>query len=164
MFRIGIAIGDVMEAETGDLLGDGVNIAARLEGIAAPGGICVSEEVRTHVHNKIDIGAVDLGEQQLKNIPRPVRAFRLSADPQDAPPPRKACAPAGLGGVCGGGPGGGDRVCRLKGDATAVIGAAVPAGRAAIFACGGAAIFATRGGATRCGAARRRAAPQLGGR
>ena len=86
MFRIGIAIGDVMEAETGDLLGDGVNIAARLEGIAAPGGICVSEEVRTHVHSKIDIGTVDLGEQQLKNIPRPVRAFRLSADPQDAPP------------------------------------------------------------------------------
>ncbi len=86
MFRIGIAIGDVMVAETGDLLGDGVNIAARLEGIAEPGGVCVSEEVRTHVHNKMDIGAVDLGEQQLKNIPRPVRAFRLSADPQDAPP------------------------------------------------------------------------------
>jgi class 3 adenylate cyclase len=88
MFRIGIAIGDVMVAEDGDLLGDGVNIAARLEGIAEPGGICVSEEVRAHVLNKIDIGAIDLGEQTLKNIPRPVRAFRLTADPENAPLPQ----------------------------------------------------------------------------
>jgi adenylate cyclase len=85
LFRIGIAIGDVLVSETGDLLGDGVNIAARLEGIAAPGGICISDEVRVHVLNKIDIGAFDLGEQNLKNIPRPVRAFRLLASPQDAP-------------------------------------------------------------------------------
>jgi class 3 adenylate cyclase len=85
LFRIGIAIGDVLVSETGDLLGDGVNIAARLEGIAAPGGICISDEVRVHVLNKIDIGAFDLGEQSLKNIPRPVRAFRLSAGPPNAP-------------------------------------------------------------------------------
>jgi class 3 adenylate cyclase len=87
LFRIGIAIGDVLVSETGDLLGDGVNIAARLEGIAEPGGICISDEVRAHVHNKIELCAIDLGEQSLKNIPRPVRAFRLSADPQAAPAP-----------------------------------------------------------------------------
>jgi adenylate cyclase len=92
LFRIGIAIGDVLVSESGDLLGDGVNIAARLEGIAEPGGICISDEVRVHVHNKIELGAVDLGEQSLKNIPRPVRAFRLSADPQ-APPARPARPP-----------------------------------------------------------------------
>jgi hypothetical protein len=62
-----------------------VNIAARLEGIAEPGGICISDEVRAHVHNKIELCAIDLGEQSLKNIPRPVRAFRLSADPQAVP-------------------------------------------------------------------------------
>ena len=87
LFRIGIAIGDVLVSESGDLLGDGVNIAARLEGIAEPGGICISDEVRTHVLSKINLGAVDLGEQNLKNIPRPVRAFRLLASPQDAPGP-----------------------------------------------------------------------------
>ena len=87
MFRIGIAIGDVLVSDNGDLLGDGVNIAARLEGIAEPGGICVSEDVRTHVVNKISIGFQDLGEQTLKNIPRAVRAFRLGAAADNAPPP-----------------------------------------------------------------------------
>jgi class 3 adenylate cyclase len=88
LFRIGIAIGDVLVSENGDLLGDGVNIAARLEGIAEPGGICISDEVRIHALSKINIGAIDLGEQSLKNISRPVRAFRLSADPQAAPAPK----------------------------------------------------------------------------
>jgi adenylate cyclase len=87
LFRIGIAIGDVMVAESGDLLGDGVNIAARLEGIAEPGGICISDEVRVHALSKMNLGAIDLGEQNLKNIPRPVRAFRLTADPQKSPAP-----------------------------------------------------------------------------
>jgi class 3 adenylate cyclase len=80
LFRIGIAIGDVLVAEDGDLLGDGVNIAARLEGLAEAGGVCISDDVRTHVASKIEIDFVDLGEQSLKNIPRPVRAFKLVAD------------------------------------------------------------------------------------
>ncbi len=79
LFRIGIAIGDVLVSDNGDLLGDGVNIAARLEGIAEPGGICISEDVRTHVLNKINVGFLDLGEQTLKNIPRSIRAYRLDA-------------------------------------------------------------------------------------
>jgi class 3 adenylate cyclase len=79
LFRIGIAIGDVLVSDNGDLLGDGVNIAARLEGIAEPGGICVSEDVKIHVLNKISAGFLDLGEQTLKNIPRGIRAYRLGA-------------------------------------------------------------------------------------
>jgi class 3 adenylate cyclase len=77
LFRIGIAIGDVLVTADGGLLGDAVNIAARLEGLAEAGGICVSEDVRTHVANKIALNVVDLGEQSLKNIPRPIRAFKL---------------------------------------------------------------------------------------
>ena len=87
LFRIGIAIGDVLVTETGDLLGDAVNIAARLEGIAGPGGICISDDVRTHVLNKIRVSVVDLGEQNLRNIPRPVRAFKLLSNVQEAPEP-----------------------------------------------------------------------------
>jgi adenylate cyclase len=79
LFRIGIAIGDVLVSDNGDLLGDGVNIAARLEGIAEPGGVCISDDVKTHVLNKISAGFVDLGEQTLKNIPRGIRAYRLGA-------------------------------------------------------------------------------------
>jgi adenylate cyclase len=79
LFRIGIAIGDVLVSDNGDLLGDGVNIAARLEGIAEPGGICISDDVRTHVSNKINSGFLDIGEQKLKNIPRAIRAYRLGA-------------------------------------------------------------------------------------
>jgi class 3 adenylate cyclase len=77
LFRIGIAIGDVLVGEGGGLLGDAVNIAARLEGLAEPGGICVSDDVRSHVANKIALNVVDLGEQSLKNIPRRIRVFKL---------------------------------------------------------------------------------------
>lgn len=84
LFRIGIAIGDVLVSDNGDLLGDGVNIAARIEGIAEPGGVCVSEDVKIHVLNKISAGFVDLGEQTLKNIPRAIRAYRLGAADQNA--------------------------------------------------------------------------------
>jgi len=87
LFRIGIAIGDVLVSDNGDLLGDGVNVAARLEGIAEPGGICISEDVRTHVLNKISVGFQDLGEQMLKNIPRAVRAFRLGGAVDNMPAP-----------------------------------------------------------------------------
>ncbi len=75
-FRIGINLGDVI-VEDGDIHGDGVNVAARLEALAEPGGICVSRVVRDQVRDKLDIAFEDLGEQALKNIARPVRVFRI---------------------------------------------------------------------------------------
>jgi len=78
-YRIGINLGDVM-VRGQDLLGDGVNVAARLEGIAEPGGICVSGTVWDHINGKLSIGYVDIGEQAVKNIPRPVRAYHLRVD------------------------------------------------------------------------------------
>ena len=82
VFRIGLAVGDVVVGETGDLLGDAVNIAARLEGIADPGGICASEDVLNHVQNKIPLAATDIGRQALKNIQRPIHAFKIAATVQ----------------------------------------------------------------------------------
>jgi TolB-like protein/class 3 adenylate cyclase len=76
-FRVGIHVGDVMVESDGDLMGDGVNIAARLEGIAEPGGICLSEDAWRQVRDKIVAEFADLGEQSLKNIARPVRAYRV---------------------------------------------------------------------------------------
>lgn len=73
-FRIGINIGDVI-VEKGDVFGDGVNIAARLEQIAPPGGMCLSEDVYRQVRGKLDIPIVDAGEQKLKNISNPVRVI-----------------------------------------------------------------------------------------
>lgn len=75
-FRMGLTIGDVVERD-GDLLGDAVNVAARLEGLAEPGGICVSQAVYESVANKVGVQFQDLGEQEVKNIPRPVHAFRI---------------------------------------------------------------------------------------
>ncbi len=77
-FRIGINLGDIIIDED-DIFGDGVNIAARLEALAAPGGICVNRVVRDQVRDKLDITFEDMGEQQVKNIARPVRAFRIVA-------------------------------------------------------------------------------------
>src|ERR1700730_2197746 len=71
-FRVGINLGDVI-VEEHDIFGDGVNVAARLEGIAEPGGICVSRVVRDQVRDKLDYTFEDLGEQSVKNIARPVR-------------------------------------------------------------------------------------------
>jgi len=76
VFRVGINIGDVI-VEANDIFGDGVNIAARLEGIAEPGGICISASARDQVDGKIDVQFADLGEHILKNIPRPVRAYAV---------------------------------------------------------------------------------------
>ncbi len=78
-FRVGINLGDII-IEGGDIHGDGVNIAARLEGIAEPGGICVSKVVRDQVRDKLDIAFEDAGEQPLKNIARPVRVYRVHLD------------------------------------------------------------------------------------
>lgn len=75
-FRVGINIGDVI-IEAHDIFGDGVNIAARLEGIAAPGGICISTSVYDQVRGKVPIEVIDLGEQNLKNIARPIRAYAV---------------------------------------------------------------------------------------
>ena len=83
-FRIGINVGDVM-VKDGDIFGDGVNIAARLEELAEPGGICVSRGVRDHIRHKIAVGFDDLGEQSVKNIARPVRAFSLRLNGSAAP-------------------------------------------------------------------------------
>jgi adenylate cyclase len=78
VFRIGIHLGDVVEEADGDLMGDGVNIAARLEGIAEPGGVCLSASAYDHVRGSIDAEFVDLGEQSLKNIASTVRAYMLT--------------------------------------------------------------------------------------
>src|SRR5580700_10205051 len=92
-FRIGIHQGDVV-VEEGDLLGDGVNIAARLEALAEPGGICVSARVHEDAAGKIVLQAEDMGEQMLKNIARPVRAYRISPPSEHAPPKAVSARPA----------------------------------------------------------------------
>jgi class 3 adenylate cyclase len=99
-FRIGITIGDVVERD-GDLLGDGVNIAARLEGLADVGGICVSRAVHEQVANKLSVQFADIGAQEVKNIPTPVHAFMVAmrredgtyAMPQVKKPAKTATAP-----------------------------------------------------------------------
>jgi adenylate cyclase len=91
VFRVGIHQGDVV-VENGDIFGDGVNIAARLEGLAEPGGICVSRGVRDEVRDKLDFVFDDMGEQQVKNITRPVRAFAIRLG--SAAPARPATKPS----------------------------------------------------------------------
>ncbi|WP_441258353.1 adenylate/guanylate cyclase domain-containing protein [Bradyrhizobium sp. 521_C7_N1_3] len=81
-FRIGITIGDVVE-RNGDLLGDGVNIAARLEGLAEVGGICVSRAVHEQVANKLSVQFADIGAQEVKNIPTPVHAYMVAMRRED---------------------------------------------------------------------------------
>jgi len=85
-YRIGINLGDIM-VESNDIAGDGVNVASRLEALAAPGGICVSSSVREQVHGNLDIGFDDIGEQQVKNIARPIRAFAVRLGGADARTP-----------------------------------------------------------------------------
>jgi adenylate cyclase len=78
-FRVGIHLGDVVEESDGDLMGDGVNIAARLEGIAHPGSICLSEDAYRQVRDRLKEEFADLGEKELKNINRPVRVYAVKA-------------------------------------------------------------------------------------
>ncbi len=92
-FRIGLNVGDVVEAGA-DLLGDGVNVAARLEGLAEPGGICLSRAVRDQIRDRMDVSLENLGEVEVKNIERPVRAFRVAGKgavplPPSAPTARR---------------------------------------------------------------------------
>ena len=77
-WRIGVHLGDVL-IEGEDILGDGVNIAARLEGIAEPGGICLSDDAFRQVRGKVEAEFADLGEQSLKNIARPLRVYRVGS-------------------------------------------------------------------------------------
>jgi adenylate cyclase len=77
VFRVGIHLGDVVEESDGDLMGDGVNIAARLEGIAEPGAICLSEDAYRQVKGRLDLAITDLGARRLKNIAEPIRAYSL---------------------------------------------------------------------------------------
>src|ERR1700719_1675272 len=92
-FRIGVHLGDVVEESDGDLMGDGVNIAARLEGIAKPGAICLSEDAYRQVKTRLDLAVNDLGETQLKNIAEPVRVYSLEVGkPAQAQPVKSAPA------------------------------------------------------------------------
>jgi class 3 adenylate cyclase len=100
-FRIGITIGDVVERD-GDLLGDGVNIAARLEGLAEVGGICISRAVHEQVANKLSVQFADIGAQEVKNIPTPVHAYMVAMRREDGsyatpqfrkPAPKASAAP-----------------------------------------------------------------------
>ena len=76
-FRVGIHLGDVVEEADGDLMGDGVNIAARLEAIATPGAICLSEDAYRQVKGRLELTVTDLGPTQLKNIAEPIRVYSL---------------------------------------------------------------------------------------
>jgi adenylate cyclase len=99
-FRVGIHLGDVVEEADGDLMGDGVNIAARLESIAKPGAICLSEDTYRQVKGRLDLAVTDLGPTQLKNIADPIRVYSvevgkaaranpaLTSAPENSAPPR----------------------------------------------------------------------------
>jgi adenylate cyclase len=91
--RVGVNLGDVIVGQDGDLFGDGTNIAVRLEGIADPGGILISEKVYSEVEGKLDVGFEDRGGQQLKNISRPVRAYAICAGVHSALTERLSAAP-----------------------------------------------------------------------
>src|ERR1700686_1560491 len=93
-FRVGIHLGDVVEESDGDLMGDGVNIAARLEGIANPGAICLSEDAYRQVKGRLDLAVTDLGATQLKNIADPIRVYSLQVGLPAQAKPAEAAAPA----------------------------------------------------------------------
>ncbi len=88
--RIGINLGDILVEDDGDVFGDGVNVAARLEALAEPGGICVSESVRNHVQGRLDVEFEDMGQVDVKGLGEPVEAWkvRVQQPPAGAPPPR----------------------------------------------------------------------------
>jgi TolB-like protein/class 3 adenylate cyclase len=98
-FRIGVHLGDVVEESDGDLMGDGVNIAARLEGIAEPGAICLSEDAYRQVKGRLDLAVTDLGPTDLKNIAEPIRVYSLDvgqpgqAKSAQTPGPEKSVPP-----------------------------------------------------------------------
>jgi len=91
--RIGVNLGEVIVGSDGDLFGDGINIAVRLEGVADPGGVLISEKVYSEVEGKLDVGFEDRGEQQLKNISKPVRAYAVCSGTYSALTERLSAAP-----------------------------------------------------------------------
>src|SRR5271169_2452178 len=93
-FRVGIHLGDVVEEADGDLMGDGVNIAARLEGIAAPGAICLSEDAYRQVKGRLDLPVTDLGPTELKNIAEPIRVYSLQVGVPAQAKPAEPVTPA----------------------------------------------------------------------
>src|SRR5260370_4837686 len=84
-FRIGVHVGDIIFDDS-DIFGDGVNIAARLEGVAEPGGVCMSDDTYRQIRGKVEIACDDLGPQTLKNIAEPMRAWRVQLGRQNTPP------------------------------------------------------------------------------
>ena len=99
-FRVGVHLGDIVEEADGDLMGDGVNIAARIEGIAKPGAICLSEQAYWQVKGRLDLAVSDLGPTQLKNIAEPIRVYSLrrrracsTRNPRLPPAPEKSAPP-----------------------------------------------------------------------
>jgi class 3 adenylate cyclase len=93
-FRVGVHLGDVVEEEDSDLMGDGVNVAARLEGIAKPGAICLSEQAYWQVKGRLDLKVTDLGAIQLKNIAEPVRVYALEVGAPAQPKPTPSASSA----------------------------------------------------------------------
>ena len=91
-FRVGIHLGDVVEEADGDLMGAGVNIAARLEGVCEPGAICLSEQAYWQVKSRLDLKVSDLGATQLKNIAEPIRVYSLKVDQSPQPTPALAAS------------------------------------------------------------------------
>jgi adenylate cyclase len=91
--RVGLNLGDVIVGQDGELYGDGINIAVRLEGIADPGGILISEKVYSEVEGKLQVDFEDRGEQQLKNISKPVRAFAVRTGAHSPLSERLSAAP-----------------------------------------------------------------------
>src|SRR5215472_3412899 len=92
--RVGLNLGDIIVGLDGDLFGDGINIAVRLEGIADPGGILISEKVYSEVEGKLDVSFEDRGEQLLKNISKPVRAYAVRAGAHSSPIEKLGAAPS----------------------------------------------------------------------
>jgi 2TM domain/Adenylate and Guanylate cyclase catalytic domain len=93
-YRVGIHLGDVVEESDGDLMGDGVNIAARLEGVAKPGAICLSEQAYWQVKGRLDLKVTDLGATQLKNIAEPIHVYSLEVGQQVQAEPAPSATPA----------------------------------------------------------------------
>src|SRR5580698_10517603 len=98
-FRIGVNVGDVVEESDGDLMGDAVNIAARLEGVAKPGGVCLSEDAYRQVKSRLELAVTDLGPTQRKKSAEPIRVYSLEvgkpaqAKPAPIPAPEKPAPP-----------------------------------------------------------------------
>ena len=93
-FRVGIHVGDVVEESDGDLMGDGVNVAARLESIAKPGAICLSEQAYWQVKGRLDLAVTDLGPTELKNIAQPIHVYSLQVGVPAQPKPAEPVTPA----------------------------------------------------------------------